>query len=47
MTKKEKYRPRIADRLLERKLRGKGAVLLEEAVVSDGSYGNGQLCLLS
>lgn len=31
MTKKEKYRPRIADRLLERKLRGKGAVLLEGA----------------
>lgn len=31
MAKKEKYRPRIADRLLERKLRGKGAVLLEGA----------------
>lgn len=31
MTKKEKYRPRIADRLLDRKLRGKGAVLIEGA----------------
>lgn len=31
MTKKEYYRPRVADRLLERKLRGKGAVLLEGA----------------
>lgn len=31
MTKKEIYRPRIADRLLERKLRGKGAVLVEGA----------------
>lgn len=29
MAKKEKYRPRIADRLLARKLQGKGAVLLE------------------
>lgn len=29
MTEKEKYRPRIADRLLDRKLRGKGAVLVE------------------
>ena len=28
---KENYRPRIADRLLERKLKGKGAVLLEGA----------------
>lgn len=31
MAKKEKYRPRIADRLLARKLQGKGAVLLEGA----------------
>lgn len=31
MTKKEKYRPRIADKLLERKLKGKGAVLVEGA----------------
>lgn len=31
MTKVEKYRPRIADKLLERKLKGKGAVLLEGA----------------
>lgn len=31
MTRKEKYRPRIADKLLERKLKGKGAVLLEGA----------------
>lgn len=31
MTKIEKYRPRIADKLLERKLKGKGAVLLEGA----------------
>lgn len=29
MTEKGKYRPRIADRLLDRKLRGKGAVLVE------------------
>lgn len=31
MTKQESYRPRIADRLLKRKLEGKGAVLLEGA----------------
>lgn len=31
MTKKEIYRPRIADKLLERRLKGKGAVLLEGA----------------
>lgn len=31
MTKIEKYRPRIADRLLERKLKGKGAVVVEGA----------------
>ena len=31
MTKKENYRPRIADRLLARKLKGKGAVLVEGA----------------
>lgn len=31
MTVKEQYRPRIADRMLLRKLRGKGAVLLEGA----------------
>lgn len=31
MTQKEKYRHRIADRLLERKLKGKGAVLVEGA----------------
>ncbi len=31
MTKREKYRPRIADKLLERKLKGKGAVLIEGA----------------
>lgn len=31
MTKKEKYRPRIADKLIARKLKGKGAVLLEGA----------------
>lgn len=31
MTKKEIYRPRIADYLLERKLKGKGAVLIEGA----------------
>ncbi len=31
MTKKEIYRPRIADRLLSRKLKGKGAVLIEGA----------------
>ena len=31
MTEKGKYRPRIADRLLERKLKGKGAVLIEGA----------------
>lgn len=31
MTKIEKYRPRIADKLLERKLKGKGAVVVEGA----------------
>lgn len=31
MSDKKNYRPRIADRLLERKLRGKGAVLIEGA----------------
>lgn len=31
MADKKNYRPRIADRLLERKLRGKGAVLIEGA----------------
>lgn len=31
MTKKRTYRPRIADKLLERKLKGKGAVLIEGA----------------
>lgn len=31
MTSKRMYRPRIADRLLERKLKGKGAVLIEGA----------------
>lgn len=31
MTKKEKYRPRIADKLIQRKLKGKGAVLIEGA----------------
>ena len=31
MTTKGIYRPRIADELIERKLRGKGAVLLEGA----------------
>lgn len=31
MTKIENYRPRIADRLLERRLKGKGAILLEGA----------------
>lgn len=31
MTKRDEYRPRIADRLLERKLKGKGAVLIEGA----------------
>ena len=31
MVTKTKYRPRIADRLLERKLKGKGAVLIEGA----------------
>ena len=31
MTNKEQYRPRIADMLLQRKLRGKGAVLVEGA----------------
>ncbi len=29
MTKIETYRPRIADSLLARKLKGKGAVLIE------------------
>lgn len=31
MAEKEKYRPRVADKLLVRKLKGKGAVLLEGA----------------
>ena len=31
MTQKPEYRPRVADKLLERKLRGKGAVLIEGA----------------
>ncbi len=31
MTKKEIYRPRIADKLLKRRLKGKGAVLIEGA----------------
>lgn len=44
MTKKEKYRPRIADRLLERKLRGKGAVLLEGAKWCGKTTTAEQLC---
>lgn len=34
MTKIEKYRPRIADRLLERKLKGKGADWMFEGLMS-------------
>lgn len=44
MTKKEKYRPRIADKLLERKLRGKGAVLLEGAKWCGKTTTAEQLC---
>lgn len=44
MTHKEKYRPRIADRLLERKLRGKGAVLLEGAKWCGKTTTAEQLC---
>lgn len=44
MTKKEKYRPRIADRLLERKLKGKGAVLLEGAKWCGKTTTAEQLC---
>lgn len=44
MTKKEKYRPRIADKLLERKLRGKGAVLLEGAKWCGKTTTSEQLC---
>lgn len=38
------YRPRIADRLLERKLEGKGAVLLEGAKWCGKTTTAEQLC---
>ena len=41
---KENYRPRIADRLLERKLKGKGAVLLEGAKWSGKTTTAEQIC---
>lgn len=44
MTKKETYRPRIADRLLERKLRGKGAVLVEGAKWCGKTTTTEQIC---
>lgn len=44
MTKKETYRPRIADRLLERKLKGKGAVLIEGAKWCGKTTTAEQLC---
>lgn len=44
MTKKEKYRPRIADKLLERKLKGKGAVLVEGAKWCGKTTTSEQIC---
>lgn len=44
MTKIERYRPRIADKLLKRKLRGKGAVLLEGAKWCGKTTTAEQLC---
>lgn len=44
MTKIEKYRPRIADKLLERKLKGKGAVVVEGAKWCGKTTTAEQLC---
>lgn len=44
MTKKRTYRPRIADKLLERKLKGKGAVLIEGAKWCGKTTTAEQLC---
>ncbi|MBD5380002.1 MAG: ATP-binding protein [Bacteroides sp.] len=44
MTKIEQYRPRIADKILERKLKGKGAVLLEGAKWCGKTTTAEQLC---
>ena len=44
MTKIETYRPRIADKLLERKLKGKGAVLVEGAKWCGKTTTSEQIC---
>ena len=44
MTKIEQYRPRIADKIIERKLKGKGAVLLEGAKWCGKTTTAEQLC---
>lgn len=44
MTKIEQYKPRIADKILERKLKGKGAVLLEGAKWCGKTTTAEQLC---